>query len=132
MKTVRPIRNEADYEWALGEIERYFDNEPMPGAPDSDRFDILVSLVEAYEARAWPIELPDPIDALRVFLDRRALTTKDLAEVLESAPRATEILGRKRPLNLRMIQKLNAKWKIPADILIAPYHLDAERRRSTR
>ena len=123
MKDIRPIRNEADYEWALAEIERYFDDEPDPGTPGSDRFDVLAALIEAYENRAWPVELPDPIDALSSYIEQHGLTTKDLAEALGSASRASEILARKRLLNLRMVQKLNAKWKIPAELLIAPYRI---------
>lgn len=124
MDNIRPIRNEDDYDWALAEIEHYFDAEPDPGTAEADRFDILAALIESYENRNWPIEAPDPVDALRSFIDERHLTVKDLADVLGSAPRATEILRRKRPLNLRMIQKLTAKWKIPAEVLIAPYHLE--------
>jgi HTH-type transcriptional regulator/antitoxin HigA len=124
MENIRPIRNEDDYDWALAEIERYFEDEPDPGTAEADRFDVLTDLIEAYESRAWPIEAPDPVDALRSYIDERHLTVKDLADVLGSAPRATEILRRKRPLNLRMIQKLTAKWNIPAEVLIAPSHLD--------
>lgn len=124
MENIRPIRNEDDYDWALAEIERYFDQEPEPGSAEADRFDILAALIEAYENRHWPIEAPDPVDALRSYIDEHHMTVSDLADVLGSAPRATEILRRKRPLSLRMIRKLTARWKIPAEVLIAPYHLD--------
>jgi len=132
MDNIRPIKNEDDYEWALSEIERYFDDEPDPGTAEADRFDVLAALIESYEGRVWPIEAPDPVDALRCYIDEHHLTWKDLADVLGSAPRATEVLRRKRPLNLRMIQKLTAKWKIPAEVLIAPYHLDISEGESRR
>ena len=61
---IRPIRTEADYDWALVEIARYFDNEPLPGTPDADRFDVLADLITAYEARTWPVEAPDPVEAM--------------------------------------------------------------------
>lgn len=124
MENIRPIKDEDDYGWALSEIERYFDDEPEPGTAEADRFDVLAALIESYESRVWPIDAPDPVDALRCYIEEHHLTVKDLADVLGSAPRATEILRRRRPLNLRMIQKLTARWKIPAEVLIAPYHLD--------
>ena len=62
---VRPIKTETDYDWALAEIERYFDAEPEPGSPESQRFDVLASLIEHYENRVWPIDLPDPVEAIR-------------------------------------------------------------------
>ena len=61
---VRPIKTEADYDRALAEIERYFDAEPELGSPESQRFDVLASLIEHYEGRVWPIDLPDPVEAI--------------------------------------------------------------------
>ncbi len=82
MMDIRPIRTEADYEWALAEIEHYFDQEPEPGTSASQRFDVLASLIEHYEARAWPIDLPDPVDAIRYRMEQGGLTQADLAGVL--------------------------------------------------
>ncbi len=64
-KVIRPLRSEADYDAALDEIERYFDNEPKPGTPDADRFDLLALVIEDYERKRWPIDPPEPIDAIR-------------------------------------------------------------------
>lgn len=123
---LRPVLTEEDYEWALGEVEQYFDTEPEPGSPDADRFNILVGLIEAYEGRHWTIDLPDPIDAIASVMASYGYTKTDLAQILGSASRASEVMKRRRPLNLRMIQELNKRWKIPAEVLIRPYHLERQ------
>ena len=92
MDNIRPLRSEADYDWALSEIEQYFVHEPEPGTPESDRFDVLADLIEAYEAKHWPIEPADPIEAIRYKMEISGFSQKDLAELLGSAPRASEIL----------------------------------------
>ena len=117
---IRPIRSEADYEWALGEIARYFEDEPEKGTPEADRFDVLSDLIAAYEARHWAIELPDPIEAIRYRMEIGGLTQKDLAELLGSRSRASEVLHRRRPLTLEMARRLHSAWQIPAEILIQP------------
>lgn len=122
---VRPIRNEADYDWALAEIEQYFENEPEPGTPEADRFEVLADLIEAYEARHWPIEPADPVEVIRYRMEIGGFQTKDLAEVLGSKSRASEILNRKRAITLDMARKLHDAWGIPAEVLIRPYKLDA-------
>lgn len=124
MKNIKPIRTEDDYDWALAEIERYFDKTPEPGSAEGDRFDVLAELIESYEAKHWAIYAPDPVELIREVMMVRGLEIKHLAGVLGSAPRASEILSRKRPLNLGMIQKIHAAWGIPADMLIQPYHLE--------
>lgn len=120
---VRPIRTEADYEWALTEIERYFANEPEPGTPEGDRFDVLADLIEAYENRNWPIEAPSPVDAIRAFMNMRGFSQANLAEVLGSRSRASEILSGERRLTLDMVHRLSTAWHIPADVLVRPYPL---------
>lgn len=122
---VRPIRTEADYRWALGEIEAYFDNEPVRGTPEADRFEVLADLIEAYESRNWAIDLVDPIDLIEYRMELSGLQAKDLAAVLGSKSRASEILNRKRPISLDMARRLHAAWGIPAEVLIRPYRLDA-------
>lgn len=122
---IKPIRTEADYEWALGEISPYFDHEPQPGSPDADRFDVLADLIEAYEARHWPIEPADPVDAIRYRMEIGNLQAKDLADVLGSKSRASEVLNRKRAISLDMARRLHAAWGIPAEVLIRPYRMDA-------
>ena len=121
---IRPVRSEDEYDWALAEIERYFDAPPEKGTPAADRFDVLASLIEAYENRHWSIEAPDPVDALRHRMEIDGLTQTDLAVLVGSRSRASEILNRKRPLTLGMIQKLHAEWGISADLLIVPYRLE--------
>ena len=121
---IRPIRNEADYDWALAEVERYFDAEPERGTPEADRFDVLAALIEGYEGREWPIDPPDPVAAIQSFMDMRGLDQGDLAELLGSRSRASEVLRRKRALTLDMIHRLNTVWGMPADLLVRPYLLE--------
>jgi HTH-type transcriptional regulator/antitoxin HigA len=130
---IRAIRTEADYDWALSEIAGYFDNEPKPGTAEAERFDVLAALIEAYETRYWPIEAADPIDAIRYRMETAGYSPADLARLLGSRPRASEILNRRRPLTMKMVYKLDKEWKIPAAALVAPYRLRtaaASRRRS--
>lgn len=117
---IRPIRTRDDYKAAMREVSAYFDNEPTPGTPDGDRFEILLTLVEAYESKHYPIELPDPIDAIKFRMDQAGLTPKDLVPVIGRLNRVYEILNRKRPLTLNMIWKLHEKLGIPAECLIQP------------
>ena len=124
MMDIRPIRNEADYDWALAEIEPYFGKEPDPGSAEADRFDILAALIEAYENRVWPISAPDPVAAIVAWMDEHGLDQAALGRLLGSRSRASELLRRKRPLTLGMAQAINAQWGIPAEILIQPYALD--------
>jgi HTH-type transcriptional regulator / antitoxin HigA len=123
MNNIRAIRDEDDYNWALAEIEQYFDNEPEPGTEASERFDVLASLIEAYETMNWPIEPADPIEAIKYRMEAAGYTQHDLAEILGSKSRASEILNRKRFLTMEMAYKLNSEWKIPAESLLRPYHL---------
>ena len=117
---IRPIRTEEDYQAALREVSAYFDNEPTPGTTDGDRFEILLTLVEAYEAKHYPIDLPDPVEAIKIRMDQAGLTPKDLTPVIGRLNRVYEVLNRKRPLTLNMIWKLNQKLGIPAECLIQP------------
>jgi HTH-type transcriptional regulator/antitoxin HigA len=115
---VRPIRCEADYDWALAEIAPYFERPPATGTSDADRFDVLAALIEAYEARAWPIPPLDPVDTIRHVMNERGFTQSDLAAVLGSRSRASEVLARRRPLSIAMIQGLRREWGIPAEALL--------------
>jgi HTH-type transcriptional regulator/antitoxin HigA len=117
---IRPIKTEADYKAALSQISAFFDNEPVPGSVDGDRFEVLITLVEAYEAKHYPIDLPDPVDAIKFRMDQAGLTPKDLVPFIGRLNRVYEILNRKRPLTLNMIWKLNQKLGIPAECLIQP------------
>lgn len=119
--TVRPIKTEMDYEEALKEIERLFD--AQPDTPDGDRLDVLTTLVQAYEDRAHPIAVPDPVEALLYFLESRGLTRRDLEPYLGSRARVAEVLNRRRALSIEMIRRLHDGLGLPADVLIQPYAL---------
>jgi HTH-type transcriptional regulator / antitoxin HigA len=101
-------------------IERYFENEPKPGTPEADRFDLLALIVEDYERKRWPIEPPETIDAIRYRMETGDYTQADLGRLLGSRQRASDILTRKRPLTMRMAWRLHREWGIPAEALIAP------------
>jgi HTH-type transcriptional regulator/antitoxin HigA len=113
---VRPIRTEADYDAALAEIEELMD--AAPGTPEGDRLDVLVTLVEAYEARHWDIGAPDPIEAIRVRMEEKQLRPRDLEPMIGSRGRVSEVLARKRALTLPMIRRLAEGLDLSAEILI--------------
>ena len=119
-KMIRPLRSETDYDSALEEIEQYFENEPKPGTPEADRFDLLALTIEDYERKRWPIEPPDTIEAIRYRMATGGYTQADLGRLLGSRQRASDILARKRPLTMRMAWRLHREWGIPAEALIAP------------
>lgn len=119
MVELKPIRTEADYEIALAEIEQLF--EAIPGTAEGDRLEILVTLVEAYEEKQYPIALPDPIEAIFYYLESRGLSRRDLEPYLGSRARVSEVLNRKRTLSLEMIRRLHSGLNIPAEVLIQPY-----------
>jgi HTH-type transcriptional regulator / antitoxin HigA len=116
---IRPIRTQTDYQEALRQIELLFN--AVENTPEYDQLDILSTLVEDYEKRHFPIELPDPIEAIQYYMDSRSLSRRDLESCLGSRARVSEVLSRKRSLTLDMIRKLNQELGIPAEILIQPY-----------
>jgi HTH-type transcriptional regulator / antitoxin HigA len=113
---VRPIRSEEDYEAVLAEIDELMDAEP--GTSEGDRLDVLVTLVEAYEARHWEIDLPDPVEAIRVRMEDKNLRQVDLVPMIGSRGRVSEVLSRKRDLTLPMIRRLAKGLDLGADVLI--------------
>ncbi|MBB1062089.1 helix-turn-helix domain-containing protein [Marilutibacter spongiae] len=115
---IRPIRTESDYEAALRELSAFFDNEPEPGTEDGDRFEVLATLVEVYEAKRFPIEAPDPIEAIRFRMEQGGLTVKDLVPSIGQTNRVYEVLNGKRGLTIEMIRKLHRNLGIPAESLI--------------
>ncbi|MEW5987656.1 MAG: helix-turn-helix domain-containing protein [Chloroflexota bacterium] len=119
--TTRPIRTEEEYEAALTEIEMLW--EAKPDTPEADRLELLVLLVEAYEAEHYPIPAPDPIEMILHILDARGLTRHDLEPYIGTRSRVSEILNRRRPLSLAMIRRLHAGLGIPTDVLVQPYPL---------
>jgi HTH-type transcriptional regulator/antitoxin HigA len=122
---IHPIRTDEDHRAALAAIEACWG--APDGSPEGDKLDVLVALVDSYEARRWPIEggTPfDPIDVLRYAIEEFGHSQADLAELLGSRSRASEILARRRALTVDMIHKISEAWKIPADLLVRPYALE--------
>jgi HTH-type transcriptional regulator/antitoxin HigA len=116
---IRPIHTEADYEAALGDIAALMESDPAPGTPKGDRLDILATLVQAYESRHFPIDAPDPVEAIKFRMEQSGLTVKDLEPIIGRPNRVYEVLSRKRPLTLAMIRRLHRSLGIPAEVLIA-------------
>lgn len=117
---IRPIRTQEDYQATLREVSAFFDDEPEPGSPEGDRFEVLLTLLEAYEAKHFPIDLPDPVEAIQFRMEQGGLTPKDLQPMIGRLNRVYEVLNRKRPLTLNMIWKLHRGLGIPAESLIRP------------
>ncbi len=119
---IKPIRSEADYEAALQEIENLAGSQP--GTPAADRMEVLVTLVEAYEEKYFPLPEPDdPVEVLKYYMESRGLTRADLLPYLGSKERVSEILNRKRGLSLAMIRRLHDGLGIPADLLVKKQNL---------
>jgi len=117
---IRPIHTAEDYKAVMREISAFFDNEPEPESPEGDRFEVLLTLVEAYEAKHFPIDLPDPVEAIKFRMEQAGLTPKDLVPMIGRLNRVYEVLNRKRSLTLAMIWKLHNGLGIPAESLIRP------------
>ncbi len=126
MKNIRPIRTEEDLTWALAEVEKYFDKEPAAGTPEADRFDVLSTLIKAYEDEHWSIAPAHPIEVLTAFMEAKGYGQGDLASVLGSRSRASEILKRRRELTKDQIWTLHTAWGVPPDLLIQPYPVTKE------
>ena len=120
---IRPIKTETDYQAALKEIEQLTD--AKPNTATGNRLEVLVTLVEHYEESRYPIPAPDPIEAIRYYMESRGLTRKDLEPYIGDRARVQAVLARKRPLSIAMIRKLNSGLGISADVLIQPYHARA-------
>lgn len=118
MMDIKPIKTDADYRVALNEIEQLMPAES--NTPEGEKLDVLVTLVEAYEAKRFPLDLPDPIAAIEFEMERLGLTVKDLEPMIGKSNRVYEVLNRKRPLTLNMIRKLHQGLGIPAESLIKP------------
>ena len=117
---IKPIRSEGDYEVALKEIENLI--ESQPGTAEGDRMDVLVTLVEVYEAKHFPIPEPDdPVEVLEYYMESRGLSRSDLIAYLGSKERVSEVLNRKRGLSLEMIRQLHNGLGIPADLIMGKH-----------
>lgn len=115
---IKPIRTKTDYRAALREIQALM--MARPGSSEGRRLDLLVTLVEAYERRHFPMDLPDPVEAIKFVMDQRGLSPKDLEPMIGRSNRVYEVLNRKRPLTVRMIWRLHRELDIPAECLIRP------------
>lgn len=115
---IRPIKNEDDYKATLREVERLFD--AAPDTTDGDRLDVLTILLEAYEKNHYSIPSPDPVEAIKYWMESRGITRQDLAPLMGSRARVSEIFNHRRGLTLTMIRNLHDKLGIPAEALIRP------------
>lgn len=116
---IKPIKTKADYQQALERLELIFD--ARKGTPEGDELAVLGILIEQYETENFPIDLPDPIEAIKFRMEQLGYTQSDLAKVVGLKSRASEILNRKRKLSLEMIRQLHEKLNIPTDVLIQAY-----------
>ena len=115
---IKPIRTKADHRAVLKEIEALMS--AAAGTPDGERLDVLVTLTEAWEKKHFPMELPDPVEAIKFRMEQAGLAPKDLVPMIGQINRVYEVLNRKRPLTLQMIRRLHKELRIPAESLIKP------------
>ncbi len=121
---IHPIKNDDDHAEVLRQIEKLWG--AAAGTEDGDKLDILATLVEKYEESRWPnLDVSDPIDLLNYAIDELGHSQAELAELLGSRSRASELLNRRRPLTVEMIHKISEAWKIPADLLVRPSRVAA-------
>jgi len=119
---MKPIRNEADYEAALAEVERLWG--AKSGTPEGDRLDVLATLIDVYEAKHHPMDPPDPIEAILFRMEQQGLTRKDLEPMIGPRNRVADVLNRRRSLSIEMIRQLHDRLGISAEVLIRPSRLD--------
>lgn len=113
-----PIRNDDDLQRALDEVSDLMELNPPPGTDNFDRLDVMATLIEAYEAKNYPIDSPDPIAAIKFYMERSGLTVRDLRPMIGPPNRVYEVLNGKRALSINMIRRLHEQLGIPAELLI--------------
>ena len=118
---IKPIKTEHDYSAALERLEVIFD--AVVGTPESDEADILALIIDEYEKKHFPIEAPDPIEAIKIRMEEMNLKQVDLIETLGGKSRVSEVLNRKRKLTIEMIRNLNKRLNLSAELLINDYQL---------
>ncbi|MGN6437808.1 MAG: helix-turn-helix domain-containing protein [Agriterribacter sp.] len=116
---IKPVKTKKDYEQAMKRLETVFD--AKQGTPEGDELEVLSLLIEKYENEHFPIDLPDPVEAIKFRMEQLGLTQMDLANVVGQKSRASEILSRRRKLSLEMIRQLHKSWNIPAEVLMQAY-----------
>jgi HTH-type transcriptional regulator/antitoxin HigA len=122
---IRPITSDKDHRAALAEIDACWG--AADGTEEGDRLDVLLALVDIYEAKRWPVEIDegfDPVDVLNYAIKELGHTQAELAGLLGSRSRASEVLSRRRALTVEMIHKISEDWKIPAGLLVRPYKIE--------
>lgn len=118
MPDLKPIRSEADYDIALGEVERLWG--AKAGTPEGDRLDVLATLIDVYEAEHHPMDPPDPVEAIKFRMEQQGLSRKDLEPLIGTRTRVAEVLNRRRSLSIGMIRRLHDRLGISAEVLIRP------------
>ena len=114
---IKPIRNDDDLRAALRRLDAVF--KAKVGTPEADEMEVLVTLIEAYENKHYPISPPDPVEAIKFRMEQQGLTLRDLEAYIGSSGRVSEVLNRKRPLSLRMVKRLHSGLRIPYESLLA-------------
>ncbi|MGL3998864.1 helix-turn-helix domain-containing protein [Pantoea eucalypti] len=115
---IKPIHTEADYKAALAAIAPLFEQDPIPGTEEGDYLEVMAALIEQYENKHYPIEAPDPIEAIKFRMEQAGLTATDMKPVFGTTSRFYEVVNGKRNLTLPMIIKLHKSFKIPAEALL--------------
>lgn len=118
MGEVKPIRTKADYRKALAEVERLWG--AKSGTLEGDRLDVLATLIDVYESEHYPMDQPDPIEAIKFRMEQQGLSRKDLEPIIGTRTRVAEVLNRKRALSIGMIRRLHDRLGISAEVLIRP------------
>lgn len=115
---IKPIRTPADYDEALSDVARLWG--ARSGTRDGDRLDVLATLIDNYEAQHYPMDPPDPIEAIKFRMEQQGLERKDLEPLIGTRARVAEVMNRKRGLSIEMIRRLHETLGISADVLIRP------------
>jgi HTH-type transcriptional regulator/antitoxin HigA len=123
MVNLKPIHSEADYRQAMQTLGLLWG--AVEGSPESDQLDILATLIEKYEEEKFPMDLPDPVDAILFRMEQQGLSRKDLEPMLGTRNRVSEVLNRRRGMSIEMIRALHEGLKIPAEVLIKPSKMPA-------
>ena len=116
---IKPLKTKKDYNLAMARLDKIFDSKP--GTPEGDELEILGILIDKYESTHYPIDFPDPIEAIKFRMEQLGYNQADLVKVIGFKSRVSEIMNRKRKLSLDMIRKLNSSLSIPTDVLIREY-----------
>ena len=112
------IHNDEEHAEALAALDRLLDVEPLLSTPEADELQLLALVIETYEKARWPIDLPDPVDAIRFCMDQQGLTRRDLEPYIGSRARVSEVFSGKRALSIRMIRALHEGLGIPLEVLV--------------